>query len=397
VGVIEMGSIQPTKYTVLPNGKKKADRDSKWEARWRTPDGKSREKIFDKRVDADQHLTSIENSKLTGAYVDPRAGKITFKTFAEKWRALQVHNDATMVSLEQHLRLHVYPVIGDRPIGAIRPSEIQGLVRKMESSLAASTLAVAYGRVVAVFRAALRDRVIASSPCVDIRLPRSSGTSAVHEVLEPAQVLSLAEAVPARYRGLILTGAGLGLRPGELFGLAADRVEFLKRTARIDQQVVRVRGAGVQLTPKLKTKAAYRSIPVSDAVSQAIAAHMSEFPPHLDLGLIFTNEHGEPIQQHPFAMVFKHGRDKAGLPDWATPHDLRHFYASTLIRAGLSSKVIQARLGHESAKTTLDVYGHLFPDEEDRTRTAIDAVLGAPCGESVGWSGSYGTKLQVRA
>jgi hypothetical protein len=65
------------------------------------------------------------------------------------------------------------------------------------------------------------------------------------------------------------------------------------------------------------------------------------------------------------------------VPSWATPHDLRHFYASALIRAGLSVKVVQARLGHASARTTLDVYGHLFPDEEDRTRTAVEQLLGA--------------------
>jgi len=47
-----------------------------------------------------------------------------------------------------------------------------------------------------------------------------------------------------------------------------------------------------------------------------------------------------------------------------------------LIQSGASVKVVQARLGHSSAKTTLDIYGHLFPDEEDRTRTAVDAVLG---------------------
>jgi len=43
------------------------------------------------------------------------------------------------------------------------------------------------------------------------------------------------------------------------------------------------------------------------------------------------------------------------------PHDLRPYFASVLIRSGASVKVIQARLGHASAKTTLDVYGHLFP------------------------------------
>jgi hypothetical protein len=44
----------------------------------------------------------------------------------------------------------------------------------------------------------------------------------------------------------------------------------------------------------------------------------------------------------------------------------------------LRVKVLQARLGHSSAKTTLDVYGHLFPDEEDRTKAAIDGALGIP-------------------
>jgi integrase len=68
-------------------------------------------------------------------------------------------------------------------------------------------------------------------------------------------------------------------------------------------------------------------------------------------------------------------RIRAKAPTWATPHDLRHSYASTLIRSGASVKVVQARPGHASATTTLDTYGHLFPDEEDRTRDAIDAAL----------------------
>jgi integrase len=46
-----------------------------------------------------------------------------------------------------------------------------------------------------------------------------------------------------------------------------------------------------------------------------------------------------------------------------------------LIRSGASVKVVQARLGHSSAKTTLDAYGHLFPDEQDRTRAFVDAAL----------------------
>ncbi|MHB1536727.1 MAG: site-specific integrase [Acidimicrobiales bacterium] len=198
--------------------------------------------------------------------------------------------------------------------------------------------------------------------------------SASDEVLEPDQVLALAAAVPRRYRAVVLSGAGLGLRPGELFGLAMDRLEFLKRVVRVDQQLVRVRTKGVMLGP-LKTSASYRSIPLPEVVGQAIAAHLQEWPSHPELGLIFTNERGGAIQQYPFGVMFEKACAKAGLPEWATPHDLRHFYASTLIRSGASIKVVQTRLGHASAKVTLDVYGHLFRDEDDRTRQAIESAL----------------------
>ena len=53
-----------------------------------------------------------------------------------------------------------------------------------------------------------------------------------------------------------------------------------------------------------------------------------------------------------------------------------HFYASPLIRHGESVKTVQARLGHASAVETLNTYGHLWPDADDRTRDAVAEVLG---------------------
>jgi hypothetical protein len=51
-------------------------------------------------------------------------------------------------------------------------------------------------------------------------------------------------------------------------------------------------------------------------------------------------------------------------------HDLRHFYASLLIRHGASVKTVQARLGHKSATETLDTYGHLWPTLTSRPATS---------------------------
>jgi Phage integrase central domain len=151
----------------------------KYRARWRTPDGRSRSRTFARKVDAQHHLDSVGVSVAKGTYVDPKAGKVTFRAFAESWRAMQVHRPGTTKSVEQQLRLHVYPHLGGRPIGAVRPSEIQAMVQRLGMSLAPSTVEVIYGRVVAVFRAAIRDRVITTSPCVAVRRPPSAPASAL--------------------------------------------------------------------------------------------------------------------------------------------------------------------------------------------------------------------------
>ncbi len=93
-------------------------------------------------------------------------------------------------------------------------------------------------------------------------------------------------------------------------------------------------------------------------------------------GLIFTNERGDPVRRNRFGEIWRAAVSQAGL-DGLRFHDLRHFYASLLIRHGESVKVVQARLGHASASETLDTYSHLWPDNEERTRAAVDTILGA--------------------
>jgi integrase len=352
--------------------------DGRYRARWREfPGGPQKSRHFTRKIDAQQFLDGVRGDLVRGMYVDPGAGKVTFREYAEQWRSAQVHRPGTQTSIEQQLRLHVYPTLGDRPLSAIRPSDVQALVRRLSTTLAASTVGVVYGRVAAVFNAAVRDRLISVTPCVEVRRPSSPPASTL-EVLTTDQVLALADAMPVRYRALVLAGAGTGLRPGELFGLTVDRIDFLRRTIRVDQQLARTRATGdaarVELAP-LKTSSSYRSVPLPQTIADELAAHLTATPAHEGLGLVFTNDRDAPIQQHPFAVTWARARDVANIAPWATPHDLRHYYASLLIRSGASVKVVQSRLGHASAKTTLDTYGHLFPDEEDRTRFAVDAEL----------------------
>src|SRR4029453_18949136 len=85
--------------------------------------------------------------------------------------------------------------------------------------------------------------------------------------------------------------------------------------------------------------------------------------------------HRTTLQPRPWTCGFSDD-PAAGAPTGTRLHSLRHHYASLLIRHGESVTVVQARLGHPSARETLDTYSHLWPDSEDMTRAAVDDVLG---------------------
>ncbi|MGW6743538.1 tyrosine-type recombinase/integrase [Streptomyces sp. NPDC055025] len=72
---------------------------------------------------------------------------------------------------------------------------------------------------------------------------------------------------------------------------------------------------------------------------------------------------------------------EAKLSKGTGPHALRHAYASSLIAAGESVKVVSERLGHANAVMILNVYSHLFPESERQARAAVDQAFGALRGE----------------
>lgn len=351
----------------------------KWRARWREyPGGPERAREFPTKVAAEEFLDATLTDLRRGTFIDPRAGDVTFRAWAEDWRARQIHRPSTAKRVESNLRNHAYPLLGDRPIAAIRKSHIQSMVKRLEEKLAPSSVAITYFYVASALRAAVEDRLIPSSPCVGISLPKAPRTEIVPLTLE--EVDAIAAAVPRRYRALVLLAAGTGLRQGEACGLTVDRVEFLKRRIVVDRQRNPIAGSEEIFSP-LKTPASYRTLPLPETVAHALAEHIAEFPPG-EKGLIFTTATGGPVNRNRIGQMWDRVRSAGIAPEWATFHDLRHFYASLLIGHGCSVKVVQSRLGHANAAETLDTYSHLWPGAEDETRHAIDAVFGSIADQS---------------
>jgi len=281
---------------------------------------------------------------------------------------------------------HVLPTLGARPMAAVRTTEVRALVTGLSKTLAPSTVEAVYRLVATIFRAAVDDRVIASTPCRNVTLPRPDGAQVVPLSVE--EVGRLVEAMPSHYRAGLVAAAGLGLRQGELFGLTVDRVDWLRRTVRVDRQLLTAPGALPAFGPT-KTEASVRTLPAPTVVLEALTAHRLDRGEGPD-GLIFFTSHGTAIRRGLAAATWRAAADRAGLPDSSGWQAARHFYASMLIAGGESVKVVQKRLGHKSAMETLDTYGHLWPDSDESTRVTVDRLLGPALGAAMGGKAEVG-------
>ena len=210
----------------------------------------------------------------------------------------------------------------------------------------------------------MEDRVIAISPCRRIALPRDHDDEVEVPTLEEIELVR--SALGDRWQAIPVVLAGSGLRVGELLGLRLSDVDFLRKSIRVERQ----RLQSNQIAP-LKSRASRRTVPVGRVVIETLAAHLASYPP-TDDGL-FTDELGKPLTYRRWKRLLSDAA-KAAEAD-VTSHSFRHFAASALISGGASVKQVQAFLGHASAVVTLRTYAHLWPGDEDRTRSVLDAAL----------------------
>lgn len=235
----------------------------------------------------------------------------------------------------------------------------------------------------------LRDR----NPCKGVRLPRTDddGTTGDDidediEFLTPAEVAGIASCMRTS-QGKRLTEDiyATGARWGEVSAWACkhlDRTDPLKPRARIVRAWKWSKSKGHYLG-KPKSKRSRRSIRLTlhtldNWVAQGVLTRGPE-------DLIYHNGQGERL---PYSTFYDEWMDAVGkakerglLPAHKNPtiHDLRHSHAAALISAGHSLTYVQRRLGHESIKTTSDLYGHLLPEADDAAMSTIDASLdGSP-------------------
>lgn len=344
----------------------------KYQADYYDRAGKRHRRLFDRKRDAQHWLDEQTAALVTGQWAAPQAGRETVQAYGERWLQRQVLADTTLATYVTVLTKHVFPTLGALRMDAVTREDIQKLVKDWQQDAAPSTAQQRYLVTAIMFRSALKDRVLPTTPCIDIKLPRLPAKSALVPI-STEMVLALRDTITPRYRLFVTLAAGTGMRRGELLGLTLDRISFDFRTIRVDRQLSRASRGDAPIFVLPKTPSSTRTIPVGDVVLGAIREHVAEFGHH-GSGLLFTGSTGSALAPSTLQSAWKTANTKLGLT--ATPHDLRHYFASAQIRGGQSIKVLQALLGHKSAMETWDTYGHLMGDEDPRSREVMDELLG---------------------
>lgn len=353
----------------------------RWQARYDDPNGREITALFATKTEAEAEIVKQEAAKQSGSWLDPKAGRITVARFAhDVWLPSLNIKSRSRRGRESVLRLYLEPEWGHREIRSIRPSEAgawqQLLTSKYKLKGTYPNRVARYVR--GIFRLAVIDRVIPVSPFEQIPAPAADETA-----MYPPDVTEVKQLIAAsyddRWAAMIELNALTGLRSGEIRGLRLDRVDFLRRTMLVNQQLVYESGRGLYFD-ELKTGAGLRTLPLTKRVVDLLAAYVAKHPPRGDgpgEGLVFTMPDGGLIGSSTLDYAMKSICKRAGVlgRHW---HELRHHYASVLIAGGENPKVVQKRMGHKDVTTTLRTYAHLFAEAEERTRSVLDAAWDEP-------------------
>jgi integrase len=358
----------------------------RWRVRYLDPDGKERNRSFERKTDAERFLHSTAADVSRGTWTDPAAGKVTLRRYVEQTYLPALTSEATSIkATESRFRTRILPALGHKTLGqlAAEPSVIRAWVAGLRPELSDSYVRTLFASLSAALNAAVTDGLITRNPCISVKPPKASQGRV--QPWTGDQVGAVRQYLPARYRTLADLGAGLGLRQGEAFGLAVDDVDFLHRVVHVRRQV-RILGTRMTFAPPKGGKE--RDIPLPESVALRLSAHIAAHPPvpvelpwkvpdgrPVTVRLLFTESGGAALHRSSFnAVAWQPALRGSGLPCTRENgmHALRHYFASALLANGVDIRALAAYLGHHDPGFTLRTYVHLMPSSDDRMRQAVD-------------------------
>ena len=342
-----------------------------------TAGGKAAREVLQRRAAGDAAAVTLR--AWTARYLDPASGLLTGV------------EPGTRKGYERAAESSFLRILGDYPVDAIQKADVgrwlawqeqQPARRGGGKTVAAKTIRNYHGILSAVLASAVSEKIRDDNPAYRTRL--SKGVKKEATFLSPDEFATLLHFTTDHYAGLVMFLAGTGARWGEATAVKWEDVNSraTPATVRIDEAWKKSE-TNVPVLKHTKTSKSRRTI----SVPADVLAMMGERGGSSEL-VFSTRVMQRRVRYHTFrdrvwVPAVEKAMDVALCEEYGlvpltrrpTIHDLRHSHASWLIAAGTPLPYVQARLGHESIQTTVNVYGHLVPDAHIQMADVIGGTL----------------------
>jgi integrase len=347
----------------------------RYQARYTGPDGRTYPApvTFDSETYARRYLERVsadiqrDRWEPPGRPPEAPSGRPeTFGDYAASWLAGRDLSPSTRLLYENTLNKQILPAFESSQICDISP----GMVREWHAGLRVSTgptqRAHAYSLLRTIMGTAVADEEIPANPC----RVRGAGQAKRARQIKAAtlpELEAIVQAVPPRYRLMVLLAAWCALRFGELAELRRADVDVNAGVVHVRRGVIRG-GDGRQVKDP-KSQAGKRTVNVPPHLMPAVKEHLRKHVLPNREALVFPAASGGHMAPSALYAVFYPAREKAGRPDLRF-HDLRHTGAVLAAATGATLAELMARLGHSTVSAAMR-YQHAAADRDRAIAAAL--------------------------
>ena len=376
-----MGRRGPNEGTI----RKRAD--GRWEARVLVtePDGQRARRSLLGRSRSAVAERMREALRAESAGIPLPTERLTLGAYLDQWLTDAVRprvRPRTFQSYAGIVRVHLAPGLGQVPLARLSPQQVQAFLNaKSAGGLSPRSVAICRAVLRQALGQAERWGLVARNVAKLAEPPRVPRREV--RPLTPEQAHVFLRAIHAdRLEALYLVGLGVGLRQGEILGLAWGDVDLEAGTLTVRHALQRVDGHLVLVEPKSATS--HRTVALPMLVLDALRAHQARQSLerqaagarwHADQrDLVFRTSIGTPLDGITVTRRFQALLRSAGLPHQRF-HDLRHACASLLLTQGVAPRVVMETLGHSQIGLTMNTYSHVVPALGRDAAERMDALL----------------------
>jgi integrase len=317
---------------------------------------------FRSKQEAEDYAAKARINRKRGMHIAP-SKSITVAEACDKWIKYieaEGRERSTLDQYRSHVRLHIIPSLGKTRLAKLE-TEVEAFRDDLLANLSLKSVLKAnkYGHIA--------QGTTIGTPNRDKRkLEVGRDIPTITEIKRMA-----AAAVDTRARALLLLAAFTGLRASELRGLRWSDIDLKKGEVHVRQRADKYQEIGDP-----KSAGSRRSVPLDlSTVGDALKQWKLKCA-NFEGDLVFPDSQGGPMHHRLFLLILRSVMKSAGIRNEYGLHSFRHFFASWCINPKadggrqLPPKSVQALLGHSSITMTLDVYGHLFPRNDDPAELA---------------------------